>query len=88
MDRQLFIDFNKVYTEEPTKEERQLTEDFLLLWAKFETAAAKSPAILRKGIYLGIALGKAIEKRQIIPRPLRQKRKAKTARETEDSGQS
>ena len=74
MDRRIVIDFNKAYGMEATPEERQLVTDLLTVWGKFETAAAKNPALIRKGILYGMALQKLIAAGEVSIRPLREKR--------------
>ena len=74
MDRRIVIDFNKAYGMEATPEERQLVTDLLTVWGKFETAAAKNPALIRKGILYGMALQKLIAAGEVSFRPIRGKR--------------
>lgn len=81
MDRTQVITFNLAYAAEATPEEKQLVNDMLSVWAKFETAAQKNPALLRKGILFGLALQKCIAAGTIIPKPAKRNRK-----ETSPSG--
>lgn len=74
MDRRIVINFNKAYSMEATPEERQLVTDLLTVWSKFETAAAKNPALIRKGILYGMALQKLIAAGEVSFRPVRGKR--------------
>lgn len=74
MDRRIVIDFNKAYSMEAAPEERQLVTDLLTVWGKFETAAAKNPALIRKGILYGMALQKLIAAGEVSFRPIRGKR--------------
>ena len=76
MDRRLVLSFNAAYAAEATPEEEQLINDMLLIWGKLEPAAAKSPALLRKGCRFGMQLQKAITAGQIIIPPVRAKRQA------------
>ena len=74
MDRSMVIDFNRAYSMEATPEERQLVTDLLTVWGKFEAAAGKNPALIRKGILYGMALQKLIAAGEIAIRPIRGKR--------------
>ncbi len=76
MNKYLVAGFNAVYSAEATPEEKQLVNDMLTVWGKFDSAAAKNPAMFRKGILFGLAMQKAINARKILIPPVREKRKA------------
>ncbi len=78
MDRRTVISFNTVYAAEPTDRERQLVNELLTVWGKFEPAAAKSPAMYRKGIFFGMALQKALTAGQVLLPEVKVKREDKT----------
>lgn len=82
MDRNLVLNFNAAYAAEATPEEKQLVNDMLLVWGKIEPAAAKNPALLRKGCLFGLALQKAITAGQIRIQPVRPKRQANKPQES------
>ena len=73
MDRRNVIEFNAAYGYEPTPEERQLIENLLAVWGKLEKAAAKNPALIRKGILFGMGLQSALATGKIILRPVKEK---------------
>lgn len=52
--------FNLAYSYEPTDKEAQLITDVLAVWGKLEPSAAKSPALLRKGVVFGLGLAAAL----------------------------
>lgn len=74
MNRNTVTSFNLAYSYEPTGEVTQLIGDLLTVWGKLEPAAAKNPALIRKGIIFGLGLAEAIQKGEIKPEPLRAKR--------------
>lgn len=78
MDRRTVIAFNTVYAAEPTDREKQLVNELLAVWGRFETAAAKTPAIYRKGIFFGLALQKALTAGRVLLPEVKAKRKDKT----------
>ena len=78
MDRRTVIAFNVAYASEPTEQERQLVNELLTVWGRFEPAAAKSPAIYRKGIFFGMALAQAIAAGKVFLPEVKAKRKDKT----------
>lgn len=81
MERTLVINFNKAYSADSTPEEKQLVNDLLTVWGKLEPAAARNPALIRKGILFGIALQKAIAAGEIIIRPVRERRQGNKPKE-------
>ena len=60
MDKKTVLAFNAAYAAEPTKEEAQLINDLLAVWAKLEPAAKKHPALIKRGAFFGMAVQKAI----------------------------
>ena len=66
MDRKLVLNFNAAYAAEAAPEEKQLVNDLLVVWGKLEPAAAKNPALIRKGVLFGMSLQKAITEGRII----------------------
>ena len=84
MDKRTVIAFNKAFAAEPTEQEKQLVNEMLTIWGKFEMTAGKSPAIYRKGILFGMALQQAIAAGEIILPEVKAKRKAKTTTEQQE----
>ena len=76
MDRKLVLNFNAAYAAEAAPEEKQLVNDLLVVWGKLEPAAAKNPALIRKGVLFGMSLQKAITEGRIILPEVRVKRQA------------
>lgn len=56
MNKQAVKQFYEAYGYEPTESEKATVKDMLAVWAKMEKAAAKNPALLRKGIVFGLGL--------------------------------
>ena len=71
------LSFNAAYSYEPSPEENQLGGDMLAVWGKLEPAAAKNPALIRKGIIFGMGLAAALEAGEIVAPPVRAKRPGK-----------
>lgn len=80
MDKKTVLAFNAAYAAEPTKEEAQLVNDLLSVWAKLEPAAKKHPAIIKRGVFFGMAIQKAIAAGAVA---LPKSRDAKGAMKTE-----
>ena len=85
MKRTQVTNFNTAYSYEPSSEMKQLIDDLLTVWGKLEPAAAKNPALIRKGVIFGLGLAKAVQRGQITPEPLRGKRiTRRAAKQTEN----
>lgn len=87
MDRRTVLAFNVAYTALNTPAEKRLIDDVLLFWGKLEPAAKKNPAIVRRALFMGMALQKDIAAGNIILPDVVLKRKSKAQRETPEQGQ-
>ena len=87
MDRRTVLAFNVAYTAVNAPAEKQLINDILLLWGKLEPAAKKNPAIVRRALFMGMALQKDIAAGNIILPDVVLKRKSKAHGETPEQWQ-
>ena len=86
MDRKTVLAFYLAYAAEPTEPEKKLVNDLLTVWGKQEPAAAKNPAMFRKGVIFGMKLQQAIAAGEIVLPEVRAKRKEKTATGLQGTG--
>ena len=68
MKKQIMLDFYRVFGYEPTAEVKNLINELLGVWGKFDKQVAKNPALVRKSIWLGISLADEMRKGNIKPR--------------------
>ena len=73
MNKKQILDFNRVYSYEPTAAENQLITDMISIWAKLEPAASKNPSAIRKGIVFGMGLMLAEQAGEILLPPIKKK---------------
>ena len=87
MNKNTVISFNKAFAFEPTKQEAQLVSDMLLVWGKLEPAAAKNPALIRKGVVFGMGLAKALAAGEIsLPEVKKKTARTNTKGEKTEAG--
>lgn len=78
MDKNMVRAFNTAYGKEPTAEQKQAAEDVLSVWAKLDGSVSKKLAIHRRALLLGMCLQDAINRGEIVPRPVKRKPQDKT----------
>lgn len=83
MDRNSIVSFNKAFAVEATDKEKQIVNEMLTVWGKFDPAVAKSPAMFRKGILFGLVLEKAVASGEIVLSDVRASRKKNKASDKE-----
>ena len=74
MDKNMVRAFNTAYGKEPTAAQKQAAEDVLSVWAKLDGSVSKKLAIHRRALLLGMCLQDAINRGEIVPRPVKGKR--------------
>lgn len=73
MNKNTVMNFNRAFSYEPTAAESQLVNELLAVWGKLEPAAAKNPALLRKGVVFGMGLAAALAAGKITLPPVKEK---------------
>ena len=69
MKKQIVLDFYRVFGYEPTDEVKNLINELLGVWGKFDKQVAKNPALVRKSVLFGIGLSEEMLEGNIKPRP-------------------
>ncbi len=60
MEKNLVVDFYKVYSHDAERETEQTVNDLMAVWARLDKTVAKNPSVIRKGISFGMALAKCL----------------------------
>ena len=68
MDKRIVMDFYQAFSFEPGASARTVIDDVITVWGKMDKSVGKNPALIRKGIVLGLGLAEGLRTGKIAPR--------------------
>ena len=68
MDKRIVMDFYRAFAYEPGAPARTVIDDVITVWGKMDKGVGKNPALIRKGIVLGLGLAEGLRSGKIAPR--------------------